>query len=148
MATAPTLPDLPHSPALIVRDDGSWFENSLGTLAGRVALTASEFAVVLGQLESAEFGTFDYTPTPSYVQISQDIDVTDLKYIEFPSEIIGRVEESASFNWTAYILIDGVVHAQRDIKTEKEVTWSTFRAPVAHLTGTVTVTVRLALRAI
>lgn len=137
MAAEPTLPNAPDPPALIERDDGSWLELYPGTLSGRVLLSASEWAYVLGLLESNERA---FMTVGDYIQISQDLDITDSDYLYFPAEIIG-VENT----WSAKILIDDVEFAYMEIKEDKEMDWSSFRVPVTHLTGTVNVAIRLTL---
>lgn len=138
MATQPTLPNAPDQPAQIERDDGSWFELYPGTLSKRVAISSSEWAFILGQLISNEKGILTYLESGDYIQLSQDIDVTDIDLVDFPAEVIGRDN-----TWLASIYIDDVLFADRTLKEYKEVDWSDFRVPVSHLSGTVNVKVRL-----
>lgn len=137
MAAEPTLPNVPDPPALIDRDDGSWLELYPGTLSGRVALSASEWAFVLGLFKSNERGPLT---AGDYIQLSQDLDVTEIDLIDCPTEIIGREN-----TWSASIFIDDVLFANREIKENKEMDWNDFRVPVSHLTGTVNIAVRLTL---
>lgn len=139
MATQPTLPATPDPPASIERDDASWIEIAPGTLCKRVSLSSSEWAYIIGQLESNERGLFT---GGDYIQVSQNLDITDLSYLDFPLEIIGREN-----SWSASILIDGTQFINKEIKENKIMTWSDFRVPVAHLTGTVNVAVRLTFEA-
>jgi hypothetical protein len=136
MATEPTLPDAPDHPVLIVRDEGSWLELYSGTLSKRVALSSIEWAFILGLLESNEQASLE---TGDFIQVSQDLDITDVDYVGFPVEVVGREN-----TWSAKILIDGVDFAYREIKN-KEMDWNDFRVPVSHLSGTVNVAVRLTI---
>jgi len=141
MATAPTLPALPDEPAEIERENGSWFELSLGTLSGRVETSAGEYSMVLGQLESHELATIS---TGDYVEVTQeDVDLSGVDYITFPAEVIGRELGAVNVAWVASVIVGGTVFVEKEIKPEKETSWADFRAPVTLITGTADVTVRL-----
>lgn len=141
MATEPTLPGIPDDPAVIERDNGSWFELSLGTLSGRVETSPGEFSMVLGQEQSNELATM---LTGDYIEASQeDVDLSDVDYITFPADVIGRELGGANVAWNATIMIDSTVYAEKEIKPEKAMSWSDFRAPVTLITGTADIVVRL-----
>jgi len=141
MSELPILPSLPDGPADIERENGSWFELSLGVLSGRVEVSSGVYSMILGQLESSELATM---LTGDYVELSQaDVDLSDVDYVTFPANVIGRELGAPNVAWMASILIDGAVYAEKEIKPEKEMDWSDFRAPVRLITGTAEVKVRL-----
>lgn len=141
MSTEPTFPGLPDDPAVIQRENGSWFELSLGTLSGRVETSVGEYSMILGQLISREVAPME---TGDYIELSQsDVNLSDVDYITFPANVIGRVLGSLDVSWVASIIIDSTVYAEKEIKPEKEMSWADFRIPVKLITGTAGVKVRL-----
>jgi len=143
MATLPTLPALPDPPAPIERENGSWFELSLGTLSGRVETDSGVFSMILGQLESTDLATM---LTGDYIQVTQeDVDLSDVDYVTFPANVIGRALGASNVAWVASIIIDGTVYAEKTIDPDDDMSWEDFKAPVKLITGTATVTVRLTL---
>ena len=142
MALAPTLPDRPDYPVPVVRENGSWFELSLGVLSGRVPVGA-DYHMILGQLLSTEPGTM---LTGDYIEVTQeDVDLTDVDYITFPATVVGRVLGAPNVAWSVSAIVGGVVYVSKEIKPEKSMDWADFRVPVTLVTGTEDVTVRLTI---
>ncbi|MCP4568972.1 MAG: hypothetical protein GY841_15460 [FCB group bacterium] len=142
MALTPTLPDKPDYPDAVVRENGSWFELSLGVLSGRVQVGA-DYHMILGQLISTEPGTM---LTGDYIEVTQEnVNLTGVDYITFPAQVVGRAIENPSVAWSSTIIVNSTVYGSKEIKTDKIMNWADFRVPVSLVTGMVDVTVRLTL---
>jgi hypothetical protein len=140
------MPSPPEMLPPVVRDEVTPLKMSPGVLSGRVVNIDGEASFVLGLLQSLEL---EQMTTGDYVEISQDVDLTDLDMIELDCSVIGRSHPGlvlpAVYRWDAKIIVDGDVIAQRTIDFSDDKTWNDFRGPVRRNTGTVAIKIRLEL---